>query len=132
MEPELIHISQAGRLGRITLDRPRALNALNMDMITRISACLHDWRHDPTIETVLLDSASPRAFCAGGDIRAIRARLEHDDFAGAVAPFRSSYRLASLLAGYPKPVVSFMDGIAMGGGIGLGGHVRHRIVTGRA
>ncbi|MCE2575752.1 enoyl-CoA hydratase/isomerase family protein [Komagataeibacter sp. FNDCR2] len=132
MNPELIHIRQTGRLGRITLDRPRALNALNMDMITRISACLHAWRHDPTIETVLLDSTSPRAFCAGGDIRAIRARLEHGDFAGAMEPFRSSYRLASLLAGYPKPVVSFMDGIAMGGGIGLGGHVRYRIVTERA
>ena len=132
MNPELVHIRQTGRLGRITLDRPRALNALNMDMITRITDCLRAWRHDPTIETVLLDSTSPRAFCAGGDIRAIRDRLEHDDFPGAAEPFRNSYRLASLLAGYAKPVVSFLDGIAMGGGIGLGGHVRHRIVTERA
>ncbi|ATU73986.1 3-hydroxyisobutyryl-CoA hydrolase [Gluconacetobacter sp. SXCC-1] len=132
MEPELIEITHTGRLGRITLNRPRALNALNMDMFHAIGACLLAWRDDPGIETVLLDSASPKAFSAGGDIRAIRARLETGGVAAAATPFRTSYRMASLLAGYPKPVVSFMDGIAMGGGIGLGGHVRYRVVTERS
>ncbi|NVN36365.1 enoyl-CoA hydratase/isomerase family protein [Komagataeibacter swingsii] len=132
MNTGLIHISHAGRLGRITLNRPSALNALNMDMLDGIDACLRVWRNDPIIETVLIDSASPRAFCAGGDIRAIRRRLETGGLEDGAMPFRRSYRLAAVLAGYPKPVVSFMDGIAMGGGIGLGGHVRHRIVTERA
>lgn len=132
MNTGLIHISHAGRLGRITLNRPSALNALNMDMLDGIDACLRAWRNDPIIETVLIDSASPRAFCAGGDIRAIRRRLETGGLEDGAMPFRRSYRLAAVLAGYPKPVVSFMDGIAMGGGIGLGGHVRHRIVTERA
>lgn len=132
MDPELIEITHTGRLGRITLNRPRALNALSMDMFHTIGTCLLAWRDDPAIETVLLDSASPKAFSAGGDIRAIRTRLETEDVASAAAPIRTSYRMASLLAGYPKPVVSFMDGIAMGGGIGLGGHVRHRVVTERS
>ncbi|WP_395369909.1 enoyl-CoA hydratase/isomerase family protein [Komagataeibacter diospyri] len=132
MDTGLIHINHTGRLGRITLDRPSALNALNMDMLEGIDACLCAWRDDPAIETVLIDSASPRAFCAGGDIRAIRKRLETGGLEDGAMPFRYSYRLASVLAGYPKPVVSFMDGIAMGGGIGLGGHVRHRVVTERA
>ena len=132
MDPELIHIRHTGGLGRITLNRPGALNALNIDMITHITARLQAWRHDPAITTVLLDSTSPRAFCAGGDIRAILRRLETDGPMAAAEPFRRTYRLASLLAGYPKPVVSFMDGIAMGGGIGLGGHARYRIVTERS
>ncbi|MBV1822642.1 enoyl-CoA hydratase/isomerase family protein [Komagataeibacter oboediens] len=132
MDNGLIDIRHTGRLGRITLNRPAALNALNMDMLDRIDACLRAWRDDGAVETVLIDSASPRAFCAGGDIRAIRDRLATHGLEAGAMPFRRSYRLAATLAGYPKPVVSFMDGIAMGGGIGLGGHVRYRIVTERA
>ncbi|AQU87645.1 enoyl-CoA hydratase [Komagataeibacter nataicola] len=132
MPPEPIRTRQEGALGRITLARPEALNALNLDMIHHLAATLRAWRHDPSVETVLLDSTSPRAFCAGGDIRAIRALLHERGVEAAAEPFRHSYRLASMLAGYPKPVVSFLDGICMGGGVGLGGHVRHRIVTERA
>lgn len=75
MPPEPIRTRQEGALGRITLARPEALNALNLDMIHHLAATLRAWRHDPSVETVLLDSTSPRAFCAGGDIRAIRALL---------------------------------------------------------
>lgn len=132
MTHETLRISRQGHLGRITLDRPRALNALDIGMIEGIAACLERWRGDRDVRTILLDSTTPRAFCAGGDLRALHALLPTDGVAAVRAVFRASYRLVSVLAAYPKPIVSFMDGIAMGGGIGLGGHVRHRIVTERS
>jgi enoyl-CoA hydratase len=130
-DADTLLISRQGRLGRLTLNRPKALNALDRALFGRIAACLAAWRDDPSVETVLIDSSSPRAFCAGGDLRAIHATLGAAGPAAAAAIFRDGYRLVSILAGYPKPVVSFMDGITMGGGVGLGGHVRHRIVTER-
>lgn len=132
MDADTLLITRQGRLGRMTLNRPKALNALDRTLFARIAACLADWREDPSVETVLIDSSSPRAFCAGGDLRAIHATLGAAGPAAAASIFRDGYRLVSVLAGYPKAVVSFMDGITMGGGVGLGGHVRHRIVTERA
>ncbi|CUW45962.1 enoyl-CoA hydratase/isomerase family protein [Novacetimonas hansenii] len=129
MTHETLRISRHGHLGRITLDRPRALNALDIGMIEAIAACLARWREDREVRTIVIDSTSSRAFCAGADLRALITLLRAQGAGAARAVFRTSYRLVSMLAGYPKPVVSFMDGIAMGGGIGLGGHVRHRIVT---
>ncbi|MBM9401292.1 enoyl-CoA hydratase/isomerase family protein [Gluconacetobacter azotocaptans] len=131
MDADTLLIGRQGRLGRLTLNRPKALNALDRPLFYRIAACLEAWRDDPGIETILIDSTSPRAFCAGGDLRTIRAALAADGPDAAAAIFRDGYRLVSVLAHFPKPVVSFMDGIAMGGGIGLGGHVRYRIVTER-
>lgn len=124
-----LRISREGHLGRITLDRPRALNALDAGMVAAIAGCLRTWREDREIRTIMIDSTAPRAFCAGADLRALHALLQTGGAEAVLSVFRGNYRLVSMLAGYPKPVVSFMDGICMGGGIGLGGHVRHRIVT---
>lgn len=125
-------ISRQGRLGRLTVNRPKALNALDVTLYRGISAALAAWRDDPAVETVLIDSTSPRAFSAGGDLRALYTLARDAGPAAAAQVFRAGYRLVSVLAGYPKPVVSFMDGITMGGGVGLGAHVRHRIVTERS
>ncbi|MFS3134375.1 enoyl-CoA hydratase/isomerase family protein [Gluconacetobacter sacchari] len=125
-------ISRQGRLGRLTVNRPKALNALDITLYRRIAAALAAWRDDPAVETVLIDSSSPRAFSAGGDLRALYALAREEGPDAAARVFRAGYRLVSVLAGYPKPVVSFMDGITMGGGVGLGAHVRHRIVTERS
>lgn len=131
LESGTLLAARQGRLARLTLNRPGVLNALDRPTCRRIAACLAAWRDDPAVGTVLIDSASPRAFCAGGDLRAIRAILVGDGPDAAAAFFRACYRLVALLAAYPKPVVSFMDGITMGGGVGLGGHVHHRVVTER-
>ncbi len=119
-----------GRLGIVTLDRPGALNALDLDMLVQIGAALDRFESERTVQTVLLEGAGDRAFCAGGDIRAL-----HDAIvAGNDYPrdfWRSEYRLNARIARYPKPIVGFMDRIVMGGGIGLTGHASHRVVTER-
>ncbi|GAA4503175.1 enoyl-CoA hydratase/isomerase family protein [Gluconacetobacter tumulicola] len=125
-------VSRQGRLGRLTVNRPKALNALDITLYRGIAAALAAWRDDPAVETVLIDSTSPRAFSAGGDLRALYTLARDAGPDAAAQVFRAGYRLVSVLAGYPKPVVSFMDGITMGGGVGLGAHVRHRIVTERS
>ncbi|MFT8422705.1 MAG: enoyl-CoA hydratase/isomerase family protein [Gluconacetobacter sp.] len=125
-------ISRQGRLGRLTVNRPKALNALDITLYRAIGAALAAWRDDPEVETVLIDSTSPRAFSAGGDLRALHTLALDVGPDAAARVFRAGYRLVSVLAGYPKPIVSFMDGITMGGGVGLGAHVRHRIVTERS
>ncbi|MFW2587457.1 enoyl-CoA hydratase/isomerase family protein [Sagittula sp. SSi028] len=123
-----LSIRTEGRAGRITLTREAALNALSYDMCLAIEAALDRWRDDTSVALVILDAAGPRAFCAGGDI----AQMYHTGRAGeydyARRFWRDEYRLNAKLAAYPKPVVSFMQGFTMGGGVGLGGHVSHRVV----
>ncbi len=118
-----------GRVGRITLNRPRALNALDHDMIRAIAAALGEWQDDPAVHAVVIDGAGGRAFCAGGDIRAVReASLagRHDEVA---AFFRAEYAVNQTIASYPKPFVALVDGICMGGGIGVSVHGTARVVT---
>lgn len=126
-----ILVRTEGALGRITLARPEAINALDLGMIQDIAAALSAWRADPDVQIVLLDGEG-RGLCAGGDVRALydqivagRAEVA-DDF------FRAEYALNAMIAEYPKPVVAFADGITMGGGIGLAGHAAIRIVTERS
>lgn len=123
-----VSIRKEGRAGRITLTRPKALNALNYAMCLEIDAALTAWENDPAVALVILDAEGEKAFCAGGDI----AEMYHAGKAGDLAParnfWRDEYRMNARLAGYPKPVVSFMQGFTMGGGVGLGGHVSHRVV----
>ncbi|GAA2095459.1 enoyl-CoA hydratase/isomerase family protein [Streptomyces albiaxialis] len=120
-----------GRLGRITLNRPRALNALTHGMVRRLDAALAGWEQDPAVEAVVLTGAGERGLCAGGDIRAI-----HEDArarGGASGPFwRDEYRLNARIARYPKPYVAVMDGIVMGGGVGVSAHGSLRVVTERS
>jgi len=111
----------------LALDRPERLNALDLSMIRTMSAQLDAWREDARVACILLRSTSPRAFCAGGDIRLVHASSLAND--GESPRFwTEQYRLDVQLARYPKPVIAFMNGITMGGGVGLGSHVRFRIV----
>ncbi|HML07175.1 MAG TPA: enoyl-CoA hydratase/isomerase family protein [Xanthobacteraceae bacterium] len=128
-----ILVRQERALRRITLNRPKALNALTLDMAVTMTAHLRAWAADPGVGAVLLDGAGERGLCAGGDIRALY------DAAKAGAPFSfperfwaDEYHLDVLIARYPKPVVAVMDGVVMGGGVGLSAHAAHRIVTERS
>ena len=128
-EPEVI-VRVEGFAARITLNRPRALNALNADMCLAISEALLAWRDDDRIGSVLIDGAGERAFCAGGDIRVV-AESGKGDGAEARRFFHAEYRMNELLTRYGKPVVAFMDGVTMGVGVGLSLPARYRIATER-
>jgi enoyl-CoA hydratase len=130
-EPPVL-VRRQGLAGRITLNRPRALNLLNEPMLGAIEAALSDWRDDPGIRLVILDATGTRAFCAGGDIAAVHGRVIAGDSAGARAHCAREYALDAAIAGYPKPVVVLMDGVTMGGGIGLASHASHPVVTERS
>ncbi|MGY6409572.1 MAG: 3-hydroxyisobutyryl-CoA hydrolase [Alkalilacustris sp.] len=117
-----------GRAGRITLTRPKALNALTHGMVRAIDAALIAWAGDPAVAVVVIDAEGERAFCAGGDIAAIHATGSRGDYGPARAFWREEYRMNARLGAYGKPVVALMQGFVMGGGVGLGGHVSHRVV----
>ncbi len=121
-------IHQDRRAGRITLNRPKALNALTLGMVRSLWNVLQRWQSDPNIDVVILDGAGDRGLCAGGDVRSLYDSAK--DGIGFAAKFwREEYQLNALIHRYPKPFVAIMDGIVMGGGIGLSAHARHRIVT---
>ncbi|GLU87884.1 enoyl-CoA hydratase/isomerase family protein [Agromyces sp. NBRC 114283] len=128
------HISAtvADGVGHLTLDRPEAINALSYEMVRELTGVLEAWRRDTEVGLVVLDGAGERGFCAGGDIRELYGYATSDGHEEARAFFRTEYRLDAAIARYPKPVVAIMDGIAMGGGIGLAGHASIRIVTERS
>jgi len=118
-----------GRVGRIEINRPKALNAIDLGMIRVIRAGLDDWAAEPAVHAVVIEGRGGRAFCAGGDIRAIRAHAlagETDDIA---AFFREEYALNLAIARYPKPYIALIDGVCMGGGIGLSVHGTVRVAT---
>lgn len=124
-------ISVSGAVGRITLNRPKAINALTLEMVRLIDQALIAWRVDPAIQAVLIDGAGERGLCAGGDIRSLYDGAK----AGSREPetfFREEYLMNARIAEYPKPVVALMDGIVMGGGIGISAHASHRVVTERS
>ncbi|WP_347267222.1 enoyl-CoA hydratase/isomerase family protein [Paracoccus sp. (in: a-proteobacteria)] len=116
------------RAGRITFNRPQALNALDHDMALAIDAALCAWRDDAQVALVIIDAVGERAFCSGGDIAAVyRAGLAGDHQVGRDF-FRDEYRMNARIAEFPKPVVAFKQGFVMGGGVGVGGHASHRVV----
>jgi len=124
-------IARRGHLGHITLDRPRAINALTFDMVRRVTDALTDWADDDAVQVVAIDGAGDRGFCAGADIKTLRdAILSGDDLGDRF--FEAEYRMNALIAAYPKRIVTFMDGIVMGGGIGLSAHGSDRLVTERS
>ncbi len=119
-----------GRVGRITLNRPGALHALTTGMVDAMTAALLAWRADPSVLAVLIDHAGERGFCAGGDIRFL-ARSAAEGGEEACAFFYREYQLNHLLMVYPKPRVAIMDGVTMGGGVGLALPATWRIATER-
>ncbi|MDJ1114327.1 enoyl-CoA hydratase/isomerase family protein [Microbacterium dauci] len=127
-----LQVRTDGSVGHVTLDRPRAINAVDHEMILGIGAALDAFEHDADVALVLLDGAGDRGFCAGGDVRSLREQVLAGDAVGAMTFFRDEYALNARIAEYPKPVVVFADGITMGGGIGLAGHAAVRVVTERS
>jgi enoyl-CoA hydratase len=121
--------SRDGRVGRILLNRPRALNALDLSMIRACAAILETWREDPHVDAVVIEGAGDRAFCAGGDIRALRDAQLSGDRATADRFFAEEYALNITIATYPKPYIALIDGICMGGGIGLSVHAPYRVAS---
>jgi enoyl-CoA hydratase len=118
-----------GRVGRILLNRPRALNALDLSMIRACAAILETWRDDPHVDAVVIEGAGDRAFCAGGDIRALRDGQLAGDRASVDQFFIEEYALNLTIARYPKPYIALIDGLCMGGGIGLSVHAPYRVAT---
>src|SRR3954453_17588036 len=115
-------------VGRILLNRPKALNALTTDMVAAIDRRLAEWADTP-LSAVVLASTSPKAFCAGGDIRTIREHSLAGDAEASEGFFASEYGLNARIAEYPVAVVSLIDGLCMGGGLGLSVHGSFRVVT---
>jgi enoyl-CoA hydratase len=128
-DDELI-VRREGGVGRLTLNRPQALGALTLSMCEAMTAALLEWRDDAGVEAVLIDHAGERGFCAGGDIRWL-AESGAGDGSAARRFFHAEYRLNHLLSVYEKPIVTFMDGVTMGGGVGIALPSRYRVATER-
>jgi len=126
-EPQ-VKVWREGSAGRLRLNRPAALNALTLDMVRLIDQALTAWENDPAVALVILDGEGPRALCAGGDVRALYEGGKRRNDEGPRF-WTEEYRLNARIAKYPKPYVAFMDGIVMGGGVGISAHGSHRIVT---
>lgn len=122
-------VRREGAAGHISLNRPKALHALTQAMCEAISAALLEWRSDPGVEAVILDHAEGRGFCAGGDVAMVRRSTLEDGDAAGRAFFHAEYRMNHLLFTWPKPVIAFMDGVTMGGGVGLALPARYRVAT---
>lgn len=123
-------VDRRGALGHLTLNRPRAINALTHGMVKTIAHALDAWERDDDVATVLITGAGERGLCAGGDI----VGIYHDaleDGGGTRQFWKDEYRLNARIANYPKPVVVFMDGVVLGGGIGISAHASVRVVTER-
>ena len=119
-----------GLAGRLRLNRPKALHSLNRQMVRDMANALIEWRDDPDVRIILIDHAEGRGFCAGGDVVGISQDVEGHE-AAARAFFFDEYRLNHLEYTYPKPGVAFMDGVTMGGGVGIACPCRYRVATER-
>lgn len=117
------------RAGHISLNRPKALHALTLDMCRAISAALSKWAGDNAVEAVILDHAEGRGFCAGGDINLLRQSALTDGGESGRRFFHDEYQLNHQMFEYAKPIVAFMDGVTMGGGVGISQPAKYRVAT---
>jgi enoyl-CoA hydratase len=125
-EPEIL-FGRRGAAAIVTLNRPQALNALTLTMIRQLRANLDAWRDDPAVSRVVVIAAGERAFSAGGDLREIYDSGRAGRYSEAQAFFREEYELNAVIKGYPKPYIALINGIVMGGGVGISVHGSHRI-----
>jgi enoyl-CoA hydratase/carnithine racemase len=129
MKTDDIHIRKSGRAGRITLTRPQALNAMTYEMCMGIGEALDKWKNDDGVSVVIIDAEGSKSFCAGGDIADLYKTGMAGDFAYGQKFWADEYRINAKIKNYPKPYIAIMDGIVMGGGVGISAHGSHRIVT---
>jgi len=127
-EPDILFEVDDG-IGRILLNRPKALNALTLSKIREMDETLRRWIRQAGVKMVLIEGSGDKAFCAGGDIRALAEAARAKDEIMIRAFFSEEYALNRLIRTYPKPVVALLNGIVMGGGVGISIHGSHRIVT---
>src|SRR6516162_8915291 len=125
-EPEVL-FDRRGAAAIVTLNRPQALNALTRTMVRDLRAKLDGWRDDPAVSRVVVIAAGERAFSAGGDLREIYDYGRAGRYCEALEFFREEYELNAVIKGYPKPYIALIDGIVMGGGVGISVHGSHRI-----
>jgi enoyl-CoA hydratase len=130
VEPPVL-VERRGRLGVLTLNRPRAINALDTAMVGIVNDELDAWASDDAIATVLVTGAGERGLCAGGDVVTLARAAQAGDRAVPARFWRDEYRMNAVIARFPNPYVAFMDGIVLGGGVGISAHGSHRIVTER-
>ncbi|WP_424982220.1 enoyl-CoA hydratase/isomerase family protein [Maritalea sp. S77] len=128
MSDQKVHFGSGGQPYEIKLNRPKALNSLDLDMIDAISTKLDEWESKPTADLIMLSGNGEKGFCAGGDVKAVRVALMENGVKGATAFFDREYALYQRIANSKIPVVSLQHGIVMGGGIGLSGHAQLRLV----
>jgi enoyl-CoA hydratase len=128
-EPDLI-VQREGAAGVIRLNRPKAINAVTLEMFRDVDTALDRFEADPAVGLILLEGAGERGLCAGGDIRALYESSQVRGDLGKIL-WREEYILNARIAKFAKPYVAFMDGIVMGGGVGLAAHGSHRVVTDR-
>ena len=129
MTDQTVIARKDGRIGRILMNRPKALNALDIGMIRGIATALEQWRNDPHVHAVVIEGAGERAFCAGGDIIAVRQASMERRHQDVEAFFAEEYALNAEIAAYPKPYIALIDGICMGGGIGVSVHGAYRVAS---
>ncbi|PKP64605.1 MAG: enoyl-CoA hydratase, partial [Alphaproteobacteria bacterium HGW-Alphaproteobacteria-9] len=124
-----VFIRTNGPIGHISLNRPKALHALTLEMCHAMSAGLTEWANDDNIKAVIVDHAEGRGFCSGGDIAFLRDSALNDGGGSGRKFFHDEYQLNHQMFTYGKPIVAFMDGITMGGGVGISQPAKHRVAT---
>ncbi|ODU64488.1 MAG: 3-hydroxyisobutyryl-CoA hydrolase [Micrococcales bacterium 70-64] len=129
---EDVLLERRGPLAHITLNRPHAMNALTHGMVVAIAAALDGWEHDDSVERILLTGAGERGLCAGGDIVSMYRDATAGDGSVTETFWRDEFALNARIARYPKPFVAVMDGVTLGGGVGVSARASHRVVTERS
>lgn len=129
MSEQNLIMAREGAAGTLLMNRPRALNALDLPMIQAFQGAIDAWKDDASVSLVVLEGAGGKAFCAGGDVRAVREAAIAGDRAPVSAFFTEEYAVNEGIANFGKPWVSLIDGVCMGGGIGLAIHNGPRVVT---
>eukprot|EP00116_Pleurobrachia_bachei_P003454 sb/3463716/ len=124
-----VHFTREGKVGLITLDRPKALNAINLNMVHQIRDNLLSWHADPSVGVVCVEGSGEKSFCAGGDVVSITTSAA--DASAALTFFHDEFQMNYMIGTYPKPYVSLIHGITMGGGVGLSLHGKYRVATER-